>query len=107
MVKASVNEKPEYPHYRLLEKAGLLKRGKLSGRTYPIVLTSQGEKLLAEIPDVQKTRERDNTDLYVVPLAERRLAEISKFNLLNHTRAQTRFSRSLQTQYVGNLYVAY
>src|SRR5437879_13702070 len=26
MVKASVNEKPEDPHYRLLEKAGLLKQ---------------------------------------------------------------------------------
>ena len=101
MVKASVNEKPEDPHYRLLEKAGLLKRGKLSGRTYPIVLTSQGEKLLAEIPDVQKTRERDNTDLYVVPLAERRLAEISKITMLNPERAQV-FLKGFAKRYRAN-----
>jgi hypothetical protein len=34
---AQRNEKPEDPHCRLLEKAGRLKPGKLSGPTYPII----------------------------------------------------------------------
>jgi hypothetical protein len=106
MVKASVNEKPEDPHYRLLEKAGLLKRGKLTGRTYPIVLTSQGEKLLAEIPDVEKTKEKDNTDLYVVHLAERRLAEISKITMLSPERARVEFSWRWEPNKLGNLFEA-
>ena len=106
MVKASVNEKPEDPHYRLLEKAGLLKRGKVTRGTYPIVLTSQGEKLLAEIHDVQKTKEKDNTDLYVVPLAERRLAEISKITMLSPERARVEFSWRWETNKLGNLFEA-
>jgi hypothetical protein len=106
MVKASVNEKPEDPHYRLLEKAGLLKRGKVIRQAYPIVLTSQGEKLLAEIPDVAKTKEKDNTDLYVVPLAERRLAEISKITMLSPERARVEFSWRWEPNKLGNLFEA-
>jgi hypothetical protein len=75
LVKASINEKPQDPHYKLLDKAGILKLGKpnAAGRIFPVVMTAQGEKLLAEIPDVQKVREKDGTDLYVLPLAQRRL----------------------------------
>jgi hypothetical protein len=106
LVKASVNEKPEDPHYRLLEKAGVLKRGKANGRVYPVALTAQGQKLLAEIADVQKTQEKDNTDLYVVPLAERRLAEISKVTMLNPERARVEFSWRWEPNKLGNLFEA-
>src|SRR5581483_3451151 len=88
MVKASINEKPQDPHYRMLEKIGIVKLGKANaaGRIFPIAITPQGEKLLAEIPDVQKVREKDGTDLYVVPLAQRRLMEISKVTMVNPER---------------------
>jgi hypothetical protein len=79
-VKASVNEEPEGPHYRLLDKAGLLKVGKGSGRTFPIALTMQGQKLLSKIDDVQKIKEKDNTDLRGA--ARRgRLAQVSKVTM--------------------------
>src|SRR5581483_11532073 len=72
MVKASVEERPEAPHYRLLDKAGIIKLGKA---------------LLAEIPDVITNKEKDGTDAYVVPLANRQLAEITKITMLSPERA--------------------
>lgn len=103
LVKASVNEQPEGPHYRLLDKAGILKVGKGNGRTFPIVLTAQGQKLLSEIPDVQKTKEKDNTDLYIVPLAERRLAQVSKVTMSGPERATVEFAWKWDANKLGNL----
>jgi hypothetical protein len=103
MVKASVNEQPEGPHYRLLDKAGILKVGKGNGRTFPIALTAQGQKLLAEINDVQKLKEKDNTELYVVPLAERRLAQVSKVTMNSPERATVEFSWKWEPNKLGNL----
>ena len=106
MVKPSVNEKPEDPHYRLLEKAGIVKLGKGANRVYPVAITSQGEKLLAEIPGVLKSKEKDGTDLYVVPLAERRLVEISKVTMNSPTRATVIYSWKWEANKLGNLFDA-
>jgi hypothetical protein len=106
MVKASVEEKPEGPHYRLLEKAGIVKLGKPVGRTTPIFVTAQGEKLISEVPDVSKTKEKDGTDLYVVPLANRRLVEISKITMLSPERAAIEYSWRWEPNKLGNLFDA-
>jgi hypothetical protein len=103
LVKASVNEQPEGPHYRLLAKAGLVNVGKGNGRTFPIALTAQGQKLISEINDVQKAKEKDNTELYVVPLAERRLAQISKVTMNGPERATVEFSWKWDPNKFGNL----
>src|SRR5690242_9854482 len=44
MVVPSVNDRPTDPHYRLLEKAGLLKLGKPQGRATPVVVNAAAEK---------------------------------------------------------------
>jgi hypothetical protein len=106
MVKPSVAERPEDPHYRLLEKAGLVKLGKASERVFPVALTSDGQKLLADIPDVSKVKEKDGTDLYVVPLAERRLVEISKLTMNSPTRATVIYSWKWEPNKLGNLFDA-
>src|SRR5689334_12463907 len=57
MVKGSVDDKPHDPHYRLLEKAGLIRIGKDTGAygtIPPIELTAEGQNLLTQIPDVVK-----------------------------------------------------
>jgi hypothetical protein len=105
-VKASVEERPEAPHYRLLDKAGIIKLGKANGRTTPIALTAQGEKLLAEIPDVIKTKEKDGTDAYVVPLATRQLAEISKITMQSPERASVQYAWKWDANKLGNLFDA-
>lgn len=108
LVKASINEKPQDPHYKLLEKAGIVKLGKANaaGRIFPIFLTPQGEKLLAEIPDVQKVKEKDGTYLYVLPLAHRKLMEISKVTMVNPERATVNYVWQWDPNKIGNLFDA-
>ncbi len=108
MVKASINEKPQDPHYKLLEKAGILKLGKANaaGRIFPVFMTPQGEKLLAEIPDVQKAKEKDGTTLYVLPLAQRQLVEITKVTMVNPERATVNYVWKWEPNKIGNLFDA-
>ncbi len=106
MVKPSVAENPEGPHYRLLEKAGLVKLGKASQHGVPVALTSDGQKLLSEIPNVSQAKEKDGTDLYVVPLAERRLVDISKITMNSPTRATIIYSWKWEPNRLGNLFDA-
>jgi hypothetical protein len=108
MVKASISEKPQDPHYRLLEKAGILKLGKpnAAGRIFPVFMTTQGEKLLAEIPDVEKVQEKDGTTLYVLPLAYRRLSEVTKVTMVNPERANVNYVWKWEPNKVGNLFDA-
>lgn len=105
-VKPSVAERPEDPHYRLLEKAGIVKLGKAKEGVVPVAVTSDGQKLLAEIPNVSKVKEKDGTDLYVVPLAERRLVDISKVTMNSPTRATVLYSWKWETNTLGNLFEA-
>jgi hypothetical protein len=55
---------------------------------------------------VRKTRESDNTDLYVVPLAERRLVAISKVTMINIERATVEFQWKWEPNKLGNLFDA-
>jgi hypothetical protein len=106
MLKPSVNDKPEDPHYRLLEKAGIVKLGKSKDRVFPVALTTDGEQLLSQIPGVTKSKEKDGTDVYVVPLAERRLVEISKVTMNSPTRATVLYSWRWEPNKLGNLFDA-
>ena len=109
MVKASVADKPHDPNYRLLEKAGLIKLGKDTG-TYkqitPIAITADGERLLKELPDVSKINDKDGTVLYVVPIAQRRLVEVSKVTMLSPSRATVDFSWKWEPNKLGSLFDA-
>jgi hypothetical protein len=109
MVKASVNEKPHDPHYRLLEKAGLIRLGKDTGQygaTTPVVLTQQGQALLADLPGVSKSKEKDGSDSYTVPLAERRLVGVSKITMQSPSRAFVEFTWKWEPNKLGNLFDA-
>jgi hypothetical protein len=73
MVKASVEEKPHDPNYKLLEKVGLMTVGKDKGWTIPVRLTPRGKDLLDSIAGVNKSKDKDGADLYVIPVAARKL----------------------------------
>jgi hypothetical protein len=109
MVKGSVDDKPHDPNYRLLEKAGLIKLGKGTG-TYgtitPVALTLEGQKLLEEIPGVTKSKEKDGTDVYLIPIAERRLLTVSKVKMINPERAVIEFTWKWEPNKLGNLFDA-
>jgi len=90
LLVSSVADKPTDPHYRLLEKAGILKlvrKGKAYDSPVLVTLTPKGEELLNQIPGVKTTKEKDGTEAYVVPLAERRLVEVSKITMTGNRQA--------------------
>lgn len=109
MVKSSINEKPHDPHYALLQKAGVLKLGRDTGQygtITPVTLTAEGRKLLADLPGVTKNTEKDGTDVYVVPLAERTLLGISSITMNSPTRATVSYTWKWEPNKLGNLFDA-
>jgi len=91
---SSVADKPTEPHYRLLEKVGILKMGHgiPYGRPVPVALTPKGEQLLSQISGIQKTKDPDGTEAYIVPLAERRLVDVSRIQMVRAGRANVEFT---------------
>jgi hypothetical protein len=109
MVKGSINDKPHDPHYRLLEKAGVVKMGKDTGAygtITPVSLTLEGKKLLAELPGVVDTKEKDGTEVYIVPLAERKLVDAPKVTMTGTGRATIEFTWKWEPNKLGNLFDA-
>jgi len=65
LLVSSVADKPTEPHYRLLEKAGILKTGHgiAFGRPVPVALTPKGEQLLSQISGVKRLKTRTGAKL--------------------------------------------
>ncbi|HZP63995.1 MAG TPA: hypothetical protein VFB28_11315 [Terriglobales bacterium] len=106
LVKSSVNDNPQGPHYKLLEKAGLIVVGKAQGTygtTYPIALTTAGKEFLKRIDGVTTVKEKDGTDLYQVPVADRTLVGVSNIKMLSPTRANITMTWSWKTTPLGDL----
>jgi hypothetical protein len=105
-VVPSVNEKPGDPHYRLLEKGGILKVSKTRGGAALITLTPAGERQLATFHDVKKWKDKDGTDVHVVPLADRKLVEVSKVSTLTPTRATVEYTWRWEPNKLGDIFDA-
>lgn len=106
-VAASVDARPHDPNYRLLEKVGLIKIGKDQGRYTPIALTPAGEAFLKAVPGVTKVKtSTDDSETYVVPLAEHKLVSAPKVTMLAIGRANIQFDWSWDTTKMGDLFDA-
>lgn len=105
-IKASVSEKLREPHYRLLEKEGYLRIGKESASKTPVSLTPQGQEFLAEIAGVKQSKDKDGNDEYAVPMAQRKLVEISKVTMLSPSRAVVEYSWKWEPTKAGDLFDA-
>jgi len=106
LVKSSVDDNPQGPHYRLLEKAALVKLGKAQGAygtITPVAFTPGGQELLKRIDGVQHSTEKDGTELYVVPVAERRLLSVSNIKMLSPTSATINITWDWKTNALGEL----
>ncbi|HKS72973.1 MAG TPA: hypothetical protein VJQ82_07220 [Terriglobales bacterium] len=109
MVKSSVDDKPHDPHYRLLEKAGLVRVGKDTGEyktITPIELTAEGKHLLEQMDGVTKGTEKDGTTIYSVPLAQRKLVAVSQIKMLNPSHAMVDITWKWEPNKLGNLFDA-
>lgn len=72
-IVSSVNEKAMDPHYKLLEKAGILTVKPRSWNSIYANLTPAREKVLSGIQGVDKGNNSDGNTSYVVSLAERKI----------------------------------
>jgi hypothetical protein len=106
-VKSSINEKPRDPHYKLLEKAGLVKvAAAKKGDVYNISLTPKGEKELTAFPEFQKSEEKDGSLALTVPLARRKLLQISKVTMNGPSMAKVEYTWQWEPTPVGDLFDA-
>jgi hypothetical protein len=103
-IKSSVSENLKEPHYRLLEKEGLLKIGKPSAAKTPVSLTPQGQAFLAEIAGVKQSKDKDGNDDYAVPMGHRKLVEISKITMLSASKAVIEYSWKWEPTKAGDLF---
>ena len=81
-VVSSVDDKPNDPHYKLLAKAGVLVVKPKGWNSIITTLTPAGEKLLSEIPGVEKGKNSDGNATYQVPLAVREIVQIDKIEMI-------------------------
>ena len=91
-VVSSVNEKPNDPHYKLLAKAGILDVKQKSYNTIVATVTPAGEKVLSEIPGVQKSKNVNGYVNYSVPLAVRQIVEIESITMIKPHLARVNYS---------------
>ena len=103
---SNVSLKPHDPNYVLLEKAGLLKVGKAKGSITPVQLTGKGEAQLREIAGVKTTHEKDGSDIYAVPIAQRRLLGVSKVTMNGPGRATIEYTWRWEPNSVGDMFDA-
>ena len=107
-VKSSMNEKPRDPHYKLLERAGMVKLTAVKGKneTYDIALTPKGEGELTGFPEFQKAKEKDGSLALAVPLARRKLVEVTKVTMNGPSMARVEYTWKWEPTPVGDLFDA-
>lgn len=106
-VKTVTDEYPSDARYKFLAKAGLVKIGKGKNvEVAPISLTPQGEQLLAQVPGVKKTTEKNGNVLYEVPLASRKLVGVSQVSMAGPSVAHVQFSWKWEPTAMGDLFDA-
>lgn len=91
-VKERYDENAEDARYKLLGRIGVITIGKTKAEHTPVALTAKGTELLQQIADVKQTKDDDGNVAYVVPLATRKLVEVSKITMSGPERAAVEFS---------------
>ena len=98
---SSVNEKPMDPHYKLLEKAGILTVKPRSWNSIYASMTPAGEKVLSGIKGVDKGKNSDGNTSYVVPLAERKIVQIDKITMIKPHLARVDYTWKWEPNRLG------
>jgi hypothetical protein len=106
LVTSSVAEKPGDPHYRLLEKAGIVKLAKAPRGAEVISLTPGGDRLITAVPGFKKWKEADGTFSYQVPLAQRQLVSITDITMNGVNNATVTYTWKWLPYQMGDLFDA-
>jgi hypothetical protein len=97
-------DSPNDPHYRLLEKAGIIRIGKPKGTSATVELTPAGKELLAALPTVKGVPSKSNTTAYTLPLASRKLVSVGQVTKLTQEKFQVQYTWIWQPTRAGELF---
>jgi hypothetical protein len=108
LVKQSAGEKVLDPHYKLLEKVGIidfkLQKDKYSAK---VTLTPEGEKKMTALSaKVTPPENKDGDTQYVVPLAERKLVAITQIKMDGPNRAYIEYTWKWEPNELGKSFDA-
>jgi len=104
-VEPSINEKPHDPHYKLMEKAGLLKTSDVKGKDrVQVDLTPAGEQLLAGIPELRKRQDKDGTTVYFAPLAARKVVAVTNVTMSGPNLARVQYTWQWAPTALGDVF---
>jgi hypothetical protein len=106
VVMPSVDEKPRDPHYKLLEKAGLISLAPATGGGVRVAVTALGDRTFSELPEFKKFKNPDGTESFVVPLAERKLVEVAKVTMVGPNEAKVEYTWKWQPNKLGEQFDA-
>jgi hypothetical protein len=106
LVVPSVDEKPRDPHYKLLEKAGMVKLQKATGGATRVEVTALGDGTFSKFPEFKKIKNPDGTDGYIVPLAERQLVAVSKVTMQGPSAATVEYAWKWAPNKMGDVFDA-
>jgi len=101
-VTSTLNEKTTDPHYKLLAKAGVIVTKPKGEKTLIVGLTDTGERLLGTINGVEKGKNPDGTTTYRVPLAERRIVDVTKVTMVRPHLAQVEYTWKWEPNRLGS-----
>jgi len=103
-VEADGSEQPKDPHYKVLEKAGLLTVKDVNWNTNMVEVTEGGEKVFSSISGFQKKDNADKTVSYIVPLATRKLIKIDSVTMANPNSAKVEYEWQWVPNQIGELF---
>jgi predicted transcriptional regulator len=104
MFKEGYTETTTDARYRMLAKVGVIKIGKTKGDVTPVTLTPKGEEMLKQISGVDKFKDKNDTDSYVVPLAERKLVAVSNITKIRAGRCLMEYTWQWQPNVLGEFF---
>src|SRR5947209_4752642 len=104
-VEPSISEKPRDPHYRLLQKAGIIavKEDKKGGIFSS--LTPDGERVLTAL-EAKKIKNTDGTETHSVPLATREIVAVNKVTMAGPNAAHVTFAWKWKPNVMGQKFDA-
>ena len=104
LIRQSVDEKPFDPHYKLLEKAGLITTAKRDGGLL-VTLTAAGDRVLTDAK-ATRTKRHEGGEAIAVPLAYRKLNAITKVEVLSPVRANVSYTWKWEPNKLGDVFDA-
>jgi hypothetical protein len=103
-VSLTAADSPNDPHYKLLEKAGIIQIAKPKADSARVDLTPAGKELLASVPNVIGVPAKGGTTSYTLPLASRKLVSVGKVTKLTQEKFQVQYTWAWQPTKAGELF---